>query len=244
MKNIWHNHKGKSHIRTLEVIAWRAVEPQHNSYTRHLVDTEKEHEILESLIEKNKPSLPFNKLQNYHYLLSTPFRYPPLKYGSRFGSIHETSLWYGSKEIETTLSERAFYDFKFLRDTEAQLTPIHKSYTIFSTHVKTKNGVDLTKDPFLSFRDLISSPISYKTSQTLGTHMRKDNVEAFSFFSARDLNDGINIGLFSPRAFLDLEPNHDYQTWEAFIREDSIDFIHHFNNEKRHYNIKQFIPPL
>ena len=37
-------------------------------------------------------------------LLSTPFRYPPLPYGSRFGRRHEHGIYYGSKRLDTNLA--------------------------------------------------------------------------------------------------------------------------------------------
>ena len=48
-----------------------------------------------------------------HYLLATPFRYPPLPYGSRFGSRFEPSLFYGARSASTALAESAYYRFVF-----------------------------------------------------------------------------------------------------------------------------------
>ena len=63
---------------------YRIVETQEYAATMNLVDDLEEQELLEQLLDEVKP--PYKKgTQKLHYLISTPFRYPPLKYGSRFG---------------------------------------------------------------------------------------------------------------------------------------------------------------
>ncbi|MCV6615090.1 MAG: RES family NAD+ phosphorylase [Cellvibrionaceae bacterium] len=39
--------------------------------------------------------------------MSTPFRYPPLAYGSRFGSTLERGIFYASQELATAFAESA-----------------------------------------------------------------------------------------------------------------------------------------
>lgn len=65
---------------------YRMVESQEKVATMTLVDT------LDELIEETKPSIRHQKPR--HYLIQTPFRYPPLKHGSRFGSRFEPSIFY------------------------------------------------------------------------------------------------------------------------------------------------------
>ena len=84
--NIWTLCAGDSELRQLQLVAWRAVEAQHQVSTRKLVDTAAEQELLEELIETAKP--PDITGGRVHYLLSTPFRYPPLRHGSRLSLIH------------------------------------------------------------------------------------------------------------------------------------------------------------
>src|ERR1700722_16404559 len=115
--NIWERCNGLSYITPLQCNPWRVVEAQHISSTRKLVDTAAEHEVLENLLEESKPAID----KNTDYLIFTPFRYPPLKYGSRFGSRLEPSLWYGSLDIATALAEVAYYRLLFLNDTAATL---------------------------------------------------------------------------------------------------------------------------
>src|SRR5476649_1977021 len=118
--DVWNSCKGKNEIRMIKNTAWRIVEAQEVTATRKLVDSFEEYKILEGLIESQKPLLRVEEL-NIHPLLYTPFRYPPLKYGSRFGKRSEPSLWYGSLSIESVMSEKAFYQLNFLRACQINL---------------------------------------------------------------------------------------------------------------------------
>ena len=86
--NIWTRCAGTSSVGTLRVDPWRAVEGQHVISTRKLVDTDDEQRVLEELLEGSKPPLRPDESE-LHYLLFTPFRYPPLRWGSRFGTRAE-----------------------------------------------------------------------------------------------------------------------------------------------------------
>src|SRR5204862_2427670 len=93
--SIWTRCAGDSELRALRASPWRAVEAQHQVSTRKLVDSAEEQELLEELIDRTKP--PDMTAGKTHYLLATPFRYPPLRHGSRFGTRHERGIWYGSE---------------------------------------------------------------------------------------------------------------------------------------------------
>src|SRR5512134_2866536 len=114
-RTIWTRCGGRANLRRLAGTAWRVVEGQHVVSTRKLVDSAAEHEILESLIEEVKPPLPDEpEFRGLHYLLVTPFRYPPLRHGSRFATRTERSLWYGSTRPRTAFAETAYYRLLFL----------------------------------------------------------------------------------------------------------------------------------
>jgi len=171
MSDLWTQCQGRHLVRTLNTEAYRVVESQHRSATRKLVDTLEEHELLEALIEKSKPIIPPDQtFEKLHYLLFTPFRYPPLRHGSRFGSLSERALWYGSIELETALAEVAFYRFFFLlgsaASTELLETDqiIEVELTSFMVKIHTLKGIDLTLPPFVKHKDEISSPVSYAVS--------------------------------------------------------------------------------
>ncbi|MBV8801486.1 MAG: RES family NAD+ phosphorylase, partial [Gammaproteobacteria bacterium] len=207
------------------------------------VDSLEEQKILEDLIESTKP--PFkDESFKWHYLLSTPFRYPPLQNGSRFGTRFEPSFWYGSLELTTAMAETAYYRFNFLRASKAEFGNIITNHTVFSAKIITQNGIDLTQLPFSKFTSRISSPVSYEESQMLGNAMRQSKVESFAYQSARDPDKGINIALTSPKAFLHKKPeNKSFQSWQCIINNDVADFIRlsSISNEMKSFTLECFL---
>ena len=117
-RSIWTRCGAKANLRRLTAKAWRVVEAQHVVSTRKLVDSHDEQELLEELIEPSKPRLPdMQGFHGLHYLLSTPFRYPPLPHGSRFATRTERAVWYGSSRVRTAFAETAYYRLLFLDGT-------------------------------------------------------------------------------------------------------------------------------
>ena len=108
MSEIWRQCKGERHIRPLQGRLVRLVESQEQVATLQLVDTLEEQALLEELLESSKPPVPADA-EPLHYLLKTPFRYPPLRWGSRFGRRHEPSLFYAALKLETAMAESAYY---------------------------------------------------------------------------------------------------------------------------------------
>jgi hypothetical protein len=198
MSEIWTSCDGKARIARRNLEAWRIVEGQHRISTRKLVDTLDEQMLLEEILDRNKPPPPLEGFSHLHYLLYTPFRYPPLRYGSRFGSRAERSLWYGSLDVDTALAERAYYAFLFLEGTTAKLEPLTRDETAFTASIDTASFIDLTAPPFSAYEMQISAPHTYEMSQPLGTAMRAAAVRAFVYVSARANPRGLNIALFEP----------------------------------------------
>ncbi|MDF1677316.1 MAG: RES family NAD+ phosphorylase [Legionellaceae bacterium] len=222
--NIWQTCQGNSHITTLKETPWRVVEAQHILNARDLVDSIEEHEILEDLLENSKPHI---ETHINDPLIFTPFRYPPLEYGSRFGHIFEPSLWYGSLDITTALTEVAYYRLKFNQDTTANLGYVDTLLTAFNVCIQTKGGIDLTKPPFAQYTSAISSKTSYTESQQLGTDMRQHNIEAFIFYSARTEKPAKNIGVFTCHAFCKKHQQYTYnqQTWKCISDKTTVQMM-------------------
>jgi RES domain len=196
---LWLELDGSSRLRRLELRAWRVVESQSMISTRKLVDSLEEQALLEELVDRVKPPLPaWPKLKGLHFLLSTPFRHPPLRNGSRFGTRFEPGIWYGSRGLGTAFAEVAYYRLVFLEGTTAKLTAIQVELSAFRAEVRTLRGVDLTKPPFDAHVGAISSKTHYDVSQALGLAMRASGVEVFVYESARDRERGSNVGLFVP----------------------------------------------
>ena len=200
--------------------AWRVVEAQHLVSTRKLVDSDPEQALLEELIDGVKPPAPSGQR---HYLLFTPFRYPPLRHGSRFGSAAERGIWYGSEAVPVALAESAYYRLLFREGTTAALGPIRVDVTAFQVRMRTKSGVDLTRPPFASLREDISSATRHDASQSLGAHMRTNGVELFLFVSARDPHGGTNVGAFTPSVFGRAKPRN-LETWHTLATPDAVEF--------------------
>ncbi|HEX2253799.1 MAG TPA: RES family NAD+ phosphorylase [Thermoanaerobaculia bacterium] len=200
------------------------VEGQHVVSTRKLVDTDAEQQVLEELIDGAKPPLPpEEEFAGLHYLLATPFRYPPLPYGSRFGTRAERGIWYGAESRRTAFAESAYYRLLFLEGTEADLDPVMVDVSAFTARVGSAAAVDLAAGRFAPFVGEISSPVSYEASQRLGGDLRAAGVELFRYRSARDAEAGACFGLFTPRAFARPRPTAP-ETWYCVATRDSVEF--------------------
>jgi len=210
--DIWTRCGGSSEIGPLAADPWRVVESQHQISTRKLVSSDAAQAVLEEILERYKP--PLAEGEGLHYLLFTPFRYPPLPHGSRFGTRQDRGIWYGADELRTAFAEVAYYRLLFLDGTDADLGPLAADLTAFHVPLRTSRGVDLTARPFARFRSSLASKTSYDATQPLGVSMRDAGVEAFRYQSARDVAGGVNVGVFSPRAFASRRPR-GLQTWRS-----------------------------
>jgi hypothetical protein len=238
--SIWTQSGGSSRIGRLESEPYRVVEAQHRISTRKLVDSDREQAVLEQLLESGKPPLPAGA-SVLHYLLFTPFRYPPLPHGSRFASRWELGIWYGSEALSTALAEVAYYRLVFLEGSAADLEPLETELTAFTVAVATRRGVDLTRAAFARWRGPLRSKTSYAATQPFGAAMRDAGVEAFRFLSARD-DAGVNIGVFTPRAFDQPRPR-GLQTWHSFATRAGVEFSKRDYFERTSYSFarEQFL---
>ena len=229
---IWMQCEGGSRAKRFVVEPWRVVEAQHVIATMKIVDTLEEQADLERFIEARKPPMPEGaRFVGLHYLLATPFRYPPLAHGSRFGTHVERGIWYGADNLETALAETAYYRLLFFAGSFGKLKPPTVQLSAFKARVATRFGIDLTREPFAAHEGRISSPLGYTTSQALGREMRAAGVEAFRYRSARDPQRGANIGLFEP-AFSDKNVAIT-ETWICRINDLNIEFQPNIPGKKK-----------
>src|SRR3954452_2053811 len=128
--SIWTRCAGDSELHALRRSPWRVVEAQHQLSTRKLVASAEAQELLEELLERVKP--PDDTHGRLHYLLFTPFRYPPLRHGSRFGSRHERGIWYGAEDRRTAFAEVAYYRLLFLEGSRAELGEVTTALSAFT----------------------------------------------------------------------------------------------------------------
>ena len=218
--SIWTRCAGDSELRTLRLSPWRVVEAQHQVSTRKLVDSSEEQALLEELIDHLKP--PDTTGGRLHYLLFTPFRYPPLRYGSRFGARHERGIWYGSVTRRTAFAEVAYYRLLFLAGSSADLDMVITQLTAFSVRMRSARAIDLGGPPFDVHRRAIASPTRYAATQALGASMREAGVELFRYPSARDAAGGVNVGVFSPAVFGVAKPER-FETWHCTATSDRVE---------------------
>jgi hypothetical protein len=238
--SIWTRCAGDSELRPLQLSPWRVVEAQHQVSTRKLVDSSEEQALLEEMIERVKPpDLTGGRL---HYLLFTPFRYPPLPHGSRFGGRNERGIWYGSEDRRTAFAEIAYYRLLFLEGSRASLGTVETPLTAFTARMRTARGVDLARAPFDAERRAIASPSSYASSQALGAAMRKAGVEAFRYPSARDARGGINIGAFVASVFGNVKPK-SFETWHCAASHDRVEITQadYFKRDRFLFPRSQFL---
>lgn len=212
-----------------KILAWRIVEDQSKSTTRKFADSTDAHELLEALIESSKPPIKYYGDEHYfkkiHYLLSTPFRYPPLPWGSRFGTRFERGIFYAAKDLTTALSEKAYYKLAFLDASEGHCGGKTVPYTAFAITIEGDDFIDLTSNPFASHEKDISSKDSYQFSQPLGRKMRENDIDFFQYKSARCHQSGSNIGVFSPKVLQNNQRlNKTFQYLNCYLTKTIIEF--------------------
>lgn len=241
-EDLWQSLDGDEHVHSLSARPFRSVESQHLVATRKLVDTDEEQRILEELIEARKPARRDEAARPLHYLLTTPFRYPPLRHGSRFGTRLEPGIFYGSLERRTAFAETAYYRLLFVEGSAAALTPLELELTVFRVRMKTARGVDLTAPPFAAHERTLSSKSRYDVSQALGRAMRTAGVEAFMYRSARDAEGGTNVGIFSALAFTERKPSA-VETWWCRLESGRVEFAKksHFERDALAFSRVEFL---
>lgn len=236
----WTRCAGDSELRSLHLSPWRAVEAQHQVSTRKLVGSLAEQEMLEQMLEQSKP--PAVGGATLHYLLATPFRYPPLRHGSRFGTRQERGIWYGAETRRTAFAEVAYYRFLFLAGTAADLGTLGTELTVFTVHARSARGIDLVEPPFDAHRAEIASPVSYVGTQALGAAMRAAGVELFRYPSARDPEGGAAVGAFTPAVFGRAKPR-GIEGWRCTVSAEAAEFAKrdYFTRETYAFARTQFL---
>jgi hypothetical protein len=212
--DIWAICAGATHIVPIAGTLMRMVESQEQVATTRLVDSLDKQQLLEEMLESIKPGLRKSD-RKLHYLLSTPFRYPPLKHGSRFGRRGEPSLFYGSLTLQTMLAEAAYYRLVFWFGMNSPPPrKMNTQHSIFEVGFQTSQGVKLQDAPFAAYLGTLSHPSDYRDSQAVGRAMREAGVAAFEYVSARDPDCGVNVAVFSPEALAHDKPGY-MENWLA-----------------------------
>lgn len=238
--DIWAAAGAHAAVVALEGECVRLVESQEQIATNRLVDTLEEQALLESLLEAAKPALP-KAAEGLHYLLATPFRYPPLRHGSRFGGRFEPSLFYAALTTPTVLAESAYYRLVFWHGmTVAPAAPLTTQHTLFGARWRCARGLRLHTEPFDRWREVLVDPADYGATQQLGSAMRAAGIDAFEYVSARDRAGGLNVALFAPSSLATRRPSFT----QAWLAETSASGVRFYSPEERalqRFSLEQFL---
>ena len=218
--NIWTPHAVSSNAFSWCAEVWRIVESQHIASTMKLVDDLEEQEILEILLEKNKPPLPTDAL-GLEYLLATPFRYNPKRGGSRFRSEIDPGVFYGAQSIKTAGAELAYWRWKFLKDAVelTSLSPV--AHTVFSCK-PTCSAVDLRQNLFLDDQEAWCNSNDYLATQEFARIVRKANMDAIVYQSVRDTDDSWCVAILDPAVFIGVHVNMNPYTWFLSVQQEGV----------------------
>ena len=218
---------------------WRVVETQETAATMAITQSAAEQSRLEELLDFSKPKIPAD-CTGLNYLLMTPFRYPPLQYGSRFGSTWERGIFYGACELQTAFAEAAVYFWLFQQGpkTLGALTQIRDQRTAFSVKLCSSSAVDLHGEGFADKFHQIKSPSSWSYTQTLGAELRMAGADFVIYPSSR-LAGGRNVAVFSPRAFAEKEPALQ-QLWHVRFTTETCVFARAGVNENMEFRFEDF----
>ncbi|QWL08998.1 RES family NAD+ phosphorylase [Shewanella algae] len=199
---------------------YRLVESQEEAATLSLVDDFDEQMLLESLLDEVKP--PYRSgTEHLHYLLKTPFRYPPLRHGSRFGSITMESFFYASESWQTCLAEVAYYRFVFMADMLAPyLEPLRSEHMLYSVDINARDCADLTLLQGREVQQQLTHKSNYAYTQAMGAWLLQQQAQMIRYTSAR-AEVGVNLALHDPLVLQSTEP----QECEYWICQSSADKV-------------------
>lgn len=198
---------------------WRAVEAQHVSATMALADSVEEQHVLERLLEESKPPVPA-AARRLHWLLFTPFRYPPPPGGSRFRGPTDPGVFYGADVVRTACAELGYWRWRHLRDTPALTSMPTKPQTVFRAKVAAR-CVDLRVKPFDADRAAWTRPDDYSACQRFARSARSAGITAIRYESVRDPQRGGCGAVLAPEAFARPSPL-DQQTWLLSVARERV----------------------
>ena len=237
----WTTREVASNAGALRHALWRAVEAQHVVSTMALVDSIEEQHVLERLLEETKPSIPA-AASHLHWLLFTPFRYPPPPGGSRFRGPNDPGVFYGADEIRTACAELGYWRWRHLTDSPALATMPTKPQTVFEVKIDS-NAVDLRAKPFVRDRQHWTDAGDYSGCQAFGRTVRVARVGAIRYESVRDPQHAACCAVLAPAAFASPNPL-EQQTWMLSVARDRVIWqrTHALRAEEHEFAAAQWSP--
>jgi hypothetical protein len=210
-----------SEARPVALDLWRAVEAQHVASTMALVDTVAEQTVLERLIEGSKPPVPREVARlDLHWLLFTPFRYPPPPGGSRFRGTNDPGVFYGAEHARTACAEVGYWRWRHLRDTPGIAAMPPRPQTVFKVPVA-GTAIDLRAPPFIRDRDRWTHRSDYADCQAFARTAREAGVQWLRYESVRDSRHGGCGAVFDATAFASRVPT-EQQGWILTVTQSRV----------------------
>jgi hypothetical protein len=238
---IWTPAALSSELKPYERTVWRLVEAQHQVSTMKLVDSLREQDVLENLIEQTKPVYPV-ECGGLHYLFKTPFRYgAAYPRGSRFRRAGLTpGVYYASEAPRTAVAEMAFYRLLFFAESPQTPWPTNPSeYTGFSAALRAPRMLDLTAPPLDRDAELWRSPTDYVPCQALADVAREAEAEIIRYGSVRDPAGGASAAALTCAAFTKADPE-EAQTWRIGVGENGAYAIREFPSDRVEFGREAF----
>lgn len=209
-----------SEARPWQAPVWRMVEAQHVASTMKLVDDLAEQDLLEDLLEGSKPPIAAGTA-DLDYLLAAPFRYSPLRGGSRFRGAADPGVFYGADSVATACAELGYWRWRFLRDAPAlqRLDPV--AHTAFRTRIAT-GAIDLRQPPLDRDQAAWTHPRDYTATQALARHAREAAIGAILYASVRAPGPAWCAAVLTPGAFAHRAPEQPTQTWWLAVGQEQV----------------------
>lgn len=184
-----------------------------------LTDTLEEQQVLERLLDEATPVVPA-AARKLHWLLFTPFRYPPPQGGSRFRGPNDPGVFYGADAIRTACAELGYWRWRHLLDTPALAAMPAKPQTVFRAQVATA-CVDLRKNPFATEREVWTDRDDCAPCQRFAGTAREAGVGVVRYESVFDPVRGGCGAVLTPSSFGRASPI-EQQTWMLSVAHDRV----------------------
>jgi hypothetical protein len=184
-----------------------------------LVDSLAEQHLLERLLDEGKPPVPA-AAAHLHWLLFTPFRYPPPPGGSRFRGPVDPGVFYAADAIRTACAELGYWRWRHLADSPALAAMPTLPQTVFRVRLAAST-VDLRAPPLVRDRDVWTDARDYAGCQRLARTARAAGVGVIRYESVRDPQRGGCCAALSPVAFASPAPLAQ-QTWLLAVTRDRV----------------------
>lgn len=184
-----------------------------------LVETLGEQQTLERILDDAKPPIPVDG-RKLHWLLFTPFRYPPPPGGSRFRGPNDSGVFYGADEIRTACAELGYWRWRHLRESPTMSSMPVKPQTVFRAQIAAST-VDLRRPPFDVALAQWTDGDDYTTCQAFARTAREGGVGALRYASVRDPQHAGCGAVLAPGAFARTGPL-EQQTWMLSVSRERV----------------------